>query len=295
MEPKKKKSYGEIYKDYRKSLKEKNPDYLAKKKNDHKGLAIQYHTKDFWNKVAYFVIQMKIHYIWQNRCGECANGEKVTVDIELDKKITWRQCMNVDEISNDGKKRSSLKNIVEKGNAKDIPGIECEIIWTDSPSSEFKNKFTVQFLKKLSEEHNVPFFWKYFATSHGKGVVSGIRGNAKSLVRRSVISKGFNAMVVQSYNDFACAANGLVNKQLSIIFHRNRLISIETVMTCERYGTNNTLSMVTPKSAEVNDSLAIGGWYVIKYNDEEFPRKVISKIGDEYEVSVLHIAGEKTF
>ena len=30
---------------------------------------------------------------------------------------------------------------------------------------------------------------KYFATSHGKGVVDGIGGRAKSIVRRKVMSK----------------------------------------------------------------------------------------------------------
>ena len=50
--------------------------------------------------------------------------------------------------------------------------------------------------------------WKYFATSHGKGVVDGIGGAAKSNVHRRVMSKGANARVVQRSCDFASVAQG---------------------------------------------------------------------------------------
>ena len=58
-----------------------------------------------------------------------------------------------------------------------------EIIWTEGPSSEFKNKYMVAFLQELSSKHNKNFHWKYFATSHGKGVVDGVDGKAKSTVQ----------------------------------------------------------------------------------------------------------------
>ena len=63
------------------------------------------------------------------------------------------------------------------------------IIWPDGPTSEFKNKFMVKFLQILSQKYQHPFTWKYFATSHGKGVVDGVGGRAKSLVRQKVMSK----------------------------------------------------------------------------------------------------------
>ncbi|KAK2726661.1 hypothetical protein QYM36_007482 [Artemia franciscana] len=178
-----------------------------------------------------------------------------------------------------------------------VSGIDCEFIWTDGPFLEFRNKFMAQFLKKLSDEHNVPFCWKYFATSHGKGVVNRIGSNPKSPVRRSVMSKGSNAKVVQSSNDFARAASRLMNKttvshisQEQIDQHRDSIDFWRDMAKID-----NTISMDTPKSVEVNDSLAIGEWCVIKYDDEEFPGEVISKIRDEYEVSVLHRAGKKNF
>ena len=39
--------------------------------------------------------------------------------------------------------------------------------------------------------------WKYFATSQGKGVVDGIGGSAKSLVRKRVMNQGKNAVIVK--------------------------------------------------------------------------------------------------
>ena len=48
-----------------------------------------------------------------------------------------------------------------------------EIIWSDGPSSEFKNQFMRLLIEKLSTEYKKPFSWKFSVTSHGKGVVDG--------------------------------------------------------------------------------------------------------------------------
>ena len=85
------------------------------------------------------------------------------------------------------------------------------VIYTDGPSSEFKNKFMVKFLSDIANQIGGTAEWKYFATSHGKGVVDGIGGSAKSLVRTKVMSKGGNAIVVQNSMDFAAAASDLMN------------------------------------------------------------------------------------
>ncbi|KAF2888347.1 hypothetical protein ILUMI_17826 [Ignelater luminosus] len=49
-------------------------------------------------------------------------------------------------------------------------------------------KFMVRLLQYLSKKHNKSFWWKYFATSHGKGVVDGIGGNLKRLVKQKARS-----------------------------------------------------------------------------------------------------------
>ena len=62
---------------------------------------------------------------------------------------------------------------------------KCEeyIIWSDGPTYEFKNKFMAKFLQILSQKYQHPFSWKYFTASHGKGVLDGVGGQAKSIVR----------------------------------------------------------------------------------------------------------------
>ena len=50
------------------------------------------------------------------------------------------------------------------------------IIYNNGPLSEFKNKFTVTLVAMLSKKFDCKVHWKYFATSHGKGVVDGIEG-----------------------------------------------------------------------------------------------------------------------
>ena len=48
----------------------------------------------------------------------------------------------------------------------------------------------VKFLQSLSQKHKRPFSRKCFATSRGKGVVKGIDGKGKALVRAKIMSKG---------------------------------------------------------------------------------------------------------
>lgn len=87
-----------------------------------------------------------------------------------------------------------------------------DIIWSDGPSSEFKNQFMVKLLQQLSHKFKRPFQWKYFATSHGKGIVDGVGGNAKSLVRAEVMSKKTRGTIVQSSLEFANVVSTLMPK-----------------------------------------------------------------------------------
>ena len=73
-------------------------------------------------------------------------------------------------------------------------------MYTDGPSSEFKNKFTLKIIHEISQILQCEVRWQYFATSHGKGVVDGIGGAAKSAVRKRVLSK--TGPVVQCASDF---------------------------------------------------------------------------------------------
>ena len=63
-----------------------------------------------------------------------------------------------------------------------------EVIWSDGPTTEFKNKFMRQLIQDLSLKYSKPFTWKFAATSHGKGVVDGVGGKVKSTIRHKVMS-----------------------------------------------------------------------------------------------------------
>ena len=63
-----------------------------------------------------------------------------------------------------------------------------EVIWSDGPTTEFKNKFMRQLIQDLSLKYSKPFTWKFAATSHGKGVVDGVGGKVKSTIWHKVMS-----------------------------------------------------------------------------------------------------------
>ncbi|KAG1681762.1 Serine/threonine-protein phosphatase 5 [Nymphon striatum] len=52
----------------------------------------------------------------------------------------------------------------------------------------------------------------FSATSHGKGIIDGIGGRAKYLVRHKVMSKSSTPLIIQNSQDFANAANQLMEK-----------------------------------------------------------------------------------
>ena len=61
-------------------------------------------------------------------------------------------------------------------------------IWSDGPSSQFKNQYVAAALPWLQAETNIQVDWNFFATSHGKGAVDGIGGTIKRLAGRCVVT-----------------------------------------------------------------------------------------------------------
>ena len=70
-------------------------------------------------------------------------------------------------------------------------------IWTDGPSSQFKNKFICNYvgviLPQMFPDYKIE--WNYSAIGHGKGAVDGLRGTIKRMtshvvIPRKAISKG---------------------------------------------------------------------------------------------------------
>ena len=91
------------------------------------------------------------------------------------------------------------------------PNVTKAYIFSDGPSSQFKNKYIVNFLHKLNQTIHIQ--WNFFATSHGKGVVDGVGGTIKRLVWKALIAR--KAAVVVDAKTFY-----LVAKQLQSICKR---------------------------------------------------------------------------
>lgn len=119
----------------------------------------------------------------------------------------------------------------------EIPAEITEVsIWSDGPSSQFKNKYVAASLPVLETKHQKHIRWNYFATSHGKGPVDGIGGALKRLVWRKVQSR---SSCVYNAKQFITAAKdstsiALIEMSSDHIMQRNESMRIQSVFdTCD--------------------------------------------------------------
>jgi len=83
--------------------------------------------------------------------------------------------------------------------------VKSVFVFSDGPSSQFKNRYIVNFLHTLNAKVNIQ--WNYFATSHGKGAVDGIGGTVKRMVWNAVKTR--RATEVTNAKTFCDEANKL--------------------------------------------------------------------------------------
>lgn len=100
-------------------------------------------------------------------------------------------------------------------------------IWSDGPTSQFKNKFIAATIAVLEEKFDIKIIWNFFATSHGKGCVDGIGATAKTVVRKHIRARD---CMVNSASDFVNAFNRTSSK-----------ISVEEVTEADFTEINTTL------------------------------------------------------
>ena len=59
-------------------------------------------------------------------------------------------------------------------------GIKKADIFSDGPSSQFKNQYILSYLPSAYKRHHLDSLnWNFFATSHGKGAVDGVGGDGE--------------------------------------------------------------------------------------------------------------------
>ena len=85
-----------------------------------------------------------------------------------------------------------------------------EVIWSNGPTPQFKNKFMRQLLENLSKKCSKQFLWKFTETSHGKGVADRVGGNVKWILCCCILSKGKNPIIIQDCESFLNAARNLI-------------------------------------------------------------------------------------
>lgn len=204
-----------------------------------------------------------------------------------------------------------LMKLYEMLNAEQVNIIE-EIIWSDGPASEFKNKYMVQVLKILAKKYNTKFSWKYFATSHGKGVVDGVGGNIKRLVRQKSMSHS-EGTIVQSAKDFAQLAQELVPSTQSVFISEDEIrrvideekpwegvipvpgISsyhvIEVKPNIEVFKhhamTNDQKDLNNPAQSGSDLDIIKGDWCLVMYNGFCYPGILEEICEDEVKVNVM--------
>ena len=100
-------------------------------------------------------------------------------------------------------------NIISRDHILPDHDVSTEVIWSDGPSSEFKNQFMNFLIQQLANKYQKPFIWKFSSTSHGKGVVDGVGGKIKSSVHKKVMSLGKDRAIVQDSESFAKLAKKL--------------------------------------------------------------------------------------
>lgn len=78
--------------------------------------------------------------------------------------------------------------------------------WSDGPSSQFKNRFMVAFMKLCRRQYHLESIsWNYFASAHGKGAIDGVGGTLKRFVTNKMRSR---ALLVRDAHEFAEATIG---------------------------------------------------------------------------------------
>jgi hypothetical protein len=80
-----------------------------------------------------------------------------------------------------------------------VPSLEKIHYWTDSPSSQYRNKFIFHSLLMHKTAYGVEARWNYFEAGHGKGPCDGLGGTTKRLADQA-IKQG--KVVIQDANDF---------------------------------------------------------------------------------------------
>ncbi|CAF4170619.1 unnamed protein product, partial [Rotaria sordida] len=70
-----------------------------------------------------------------------------------------------------------------------LPSLEEILFFSDGAASQFKQRYLMRNLTRMSYEYQLILSWHFFATSHAKGVVDAIGGSVKRIVWQQILTK----------------------------------------------------------------------------------------------------------
>lgn len=80
-----------------------------------------------------------------------------------------------------------LPEIIKDAKAID-PEVNTVQIWTDSPTSQYRNKTVFNFIANLESVAGIKARWNYFEAGHGKGPCDGLGGITKRVADEAMKS-----------------------------------------------------------------------------------------------------------
>ncbi|XP_078616892.1 uncharacterized protein LOC144885097 [Branchiostoma floridae x Branchiostoma japonicum] len=109
--------------------------------------------------------------------------------------------------------------------------------WTDSPSSQYRNKTIFSVVSDHKELFGVPATWNYFEAGHGKGPCDGVGGTAKRMADDAV--KRDSAKIQDAHDFYEWAIN--LNSVIKYEFVTSRECGESKTDLGEKYGTTKAV------------------------------------------------------
>ena len=83
----------------------------------------------------------------------------------------------------------------------------CVHYWTDSPTSQYRNKHIFSIIKKHEAHFGVNCTWDYFEAGHGKGPCDGIGGTVKRCADMAIKQRKVNIQSADDFHTWAASSN----------------------------------------------------------------------------------------
>ncbi|VDI54169.1 Hypothetical predicted protein [Mytilus galloprovincialis] len=136
----------------------------------------------YWNQTSVTIHPVVVYY-------------KVDEDELLHKSIV----VISDEMGHNSATVLSIIDLIIPENKQLLPTVECIHYWTDSPTSQYRNKAIFNAIANHSLDYGIRAKWNYWEAGHGKGPCDGIGGTSKRMADEAVRT---GKVAIQDPHDF---------------------------------------------------------------------------------------------